>query len=246
MREKIVKAFGLDARWYVALALAWIHALHAKSYGITALGQVISICFIACALDFLIVYAIGRRVAFPLSALVSGLIISGIQEPSRLFYVAPLAAIFSKHIIKVSGRHIFNPAAFGLLASNVLFGLPLSWWIEAHRAIIIIFGLFIVYRIRKISLICSFISIGFILSFGYSLIQRQAPLSSAGLISFFFVFFMLPEPKTSPAYLKAKLIYGAAVSLLVILWMAVLPRYDFMILGLITGNIAGLFLRKVR
>ena len=246
MSLKIANLLKLDARWYVVIMLSGIAALSARACAGIVLRYVISTCLISCVLDFLIICLRKRRPAFPLSALVSGLIISGVSEPSHLFYLTPIAAILSKHIIKVSKRHIFNPAAFGLLVANIFWGLPLSWRVEADRAIIVAFGLFLAYRIKKLSLIFSFAFTTFILSLAYSLLIHQPVLSNLGILNLFFIFFMLPEPKTSPVYLKSKLIYGAVVSLLVILCMAILPRYDFMILGLILGNIAGVFLRKAR
>lgn len=236
----------LDARWYVVMAIVLMGALAVKSEGWIVLSHVVSICLISSILDFIIIGLRDRKIVFPLSAFVSGLIISCVLAPTRLFYIAPIAAIFSKHIIRLSSKHIFNPAGFGLLVANVFFGLPLSWWLATNWVLIMIFGLFIAYRIRKFSLIFSFMLSVFILSIGYSLLRHQPLLANALSINPFFVFFMLPEPKTSPLYLKSKLIYGAIVSFFVILSFAILPRYDFNILGLIAGNIVGVFLKKVK
>lgn len=242
----IKRLFKLDVRWYVAIAIILMALLAGRTEGVIVLKHALSICLITCILDFVIISLRDKKLAFPLSALVSGLIISAVLAPTKLFYIAPIATIFSKHIIKVSHKHIFNPAGFGLLIANVFFGVPLTWWLTENLIIILVFGLFLAYKIKKFSLIFSNSLVTFILSIVYSLLRHQPALANIGCLSPFFIFFMLPEPKTSPVVLKSKLIYGAAVSLLVMLSFAFVARYDFLILGLIIGNMFGVFLRKVR
>jgi Na+-translocating ferredoxin:NAD+ oxidoreductase RnfD subunit len=236
--------FKLEARWYVVIAILWMAFSAVRSEGAIVFSHTIPICLISCLLDLAVIYIRDRKIAFPLSALVSGLIISAVLAPAKLFYIAPVAAILSKHIIKVSGRHIFNPAGFGLFVSNAFFGLSLSWWLVESPAIIIAFGLFLAYKIRKFSLILSFSVSAAVLSVGYSLFMRQMLLAHLHIINPFFVLFMLTEPKTSPAFLRSKLIYGAVVSLCVTLSFIILPRYDFSIMGLMVGNIFGVFLKR--
>ncbi len=240
------KLFKLDVRWYVVIAIAFMALVAVKEHGALVATHIISICLISCVLDFIITYVFNRKTIFPLSALVSGLIIATVLAPARLFYLAPLFAILSKHLIRCSGRHIFNPAAFGLLAVNLLWGLPLSWWLVSNITVVFIFGFFLAYRIKKLGLIASFLCALFVLSIFYSLLMHQAVLANIGVLNLFFAFFMLPEPKTSPVGLKSKLIYGVVVALFSFLSFAFLPRFDFLILGLVMGNIVGVFLRKVR
>lgn len=240
MIKKILK---LDARWYVAAAIILTAILAVRPEGAVIFKHIIPICLISCLLDFTILCLRDRKLTFPLSALVSGLIISAVLAPTRFFFIAPAVAILSKHIIKTADRHIFNPAGLGLLIANVCFGLPLTWWLTTNGLLFVIFGLFLAYRIKKFSLIFSFSLATFILSISYSLFSRQPALANLGILNPFFIFFMLPEPKTSPVYLKSKLIYGGIVSLFVVLGLAFLPRYDFLILGLILGNVVGALLR---
>lgn len=242
----IKKLLKLDVRWYVAIAIILMALLAVRNEGAIVLRHAIPICLIACILDFIIVTLRDRKSAFPISALVSGLIISAVLAPTRLFYIAPVFAVLSKHIIKVAHRHIFNPAGFGLFIANVFFGLSLSWWLTENVLIVLIFGLFLGWKLRKFSLIFSFTTTTILLSIVYSLFKHQPALTHLHIISPFFIFFMLPEPKTSPGALKNKLIYGGVASLCVIISFALLPRYDFLILGLIIGNIFGVSLRKVR
>ena len=249
MSVKIANLLKLDARWYVVIAIVLMALLAVRTEGVIVLGHTISICLTACILDFIIISLRDKRVAFPLSALVSGLIISVVLAPIRHFYIyiVPIAAILSKHIIKYRHKHVFNPAGFGLLVADIFSsGLPHFWglahtWtgLAAEWTLTVIFGLFLAYKIKKFSLILSFILTTFILC----IIHRSYPCIPAPP---FFVFFMLPEPKTSPLHLIGKCLYGVIVAVAAMISFVLFPRHDFLILGLMVGNIFGVFLRKAR
>src|SRR3989338_5663899 len=44
------------------------------------------------------------------------------------YLLAAVLAISSKYILKLGPKHIFNPAAFGLLTSSIITGTPVAWW----------------------------------------------------------------------------------------------------------------------
>lgn len=232
-----------DTRWYAA-AFIVILLVSAKFYQPKDIGYVFSTCALSCILDFIILSLINRRPSFPLSALVTGLIISGILAPGRFSFVAALAAVLSKHIIKVSERHIFNPAGFGLFIASVLLGLPLIWRVYANPLLAVLFGLFLAYRTRKLSLVFSFVLSLILFSAVYSLVKHQGLWDNAWVVNYFFILFMLIEPKTSPVYLKSKIIYGIMVSIMVMLCFIFLPGHDFLVLGLLSGNIVNALLRR--
>ncbi len=241
----IRRLLKLDPRWYVSAAVILQAFLAWRVQGAVVLRHTLSICLIACSLDFMMLYLTKRRAVFPLSALVSGLIISALLAPGRLSYLAPVIAVFSKYLIRLNNRHIFNPAGLGLLAVNLFWGLPLVWWFDLSWPITLIFGLFAAYSVRKLSLVFSFVSAAFMFSMVCNAVKHQPLMSSLGVINLFFVFFMLIEPKTSPARLKGKLIYAAAVALFALLAVSFSTRYDPLVMSLIGGNIINaLLLRK--
>lgn len=241
----IKRLFKLDTRWYVSTAIILQMLLAWRGHGPVVLKHTVSICLIACSLDFIMIFLTKRKVAFPLSAFVSALIISALLGPGKLFYLAPALAVFSKYLIRIKDRHIFNPAAFGLLAVNVFWGMPLIWWFDYSWQITIIFGLFAGYRVRKLGVVFGFISAAFVFSIIYSAIKHQPLMSNLGIINLFFVFFMLIEPKTSPLRLKGKLIYASAVAFLALLAVSFSLRYDPLVMSLIAGNVINaLILRK--
>ena len=238
------RVINLDPRWYVIAAILVLAVLGFKAYGSIVLSHVAGVCLITVLLDGFFLYLRKRELEFPLSGLVTGLIISSVLAPGNLFFIAPIAAILFKHLFRVFGKHIFNPAGFGLFVANVFFRLPLTWWLTTNILLVVIFGLVLAYKVRKLGLALSFFCAMFVLSVVYSLINHQPALSNISLINFFFILFMLVEPKTSPFYVKGQVVYGALTAGLALASLVFFSRYDFLISGLMAGNIINLFLRK--
>lgn len=153
---------------------------------------------------------------FPWAALVSGMIIAFVLDPASpvVFQIAaPVLAILSKHLILFKGRHLFNPAAFGLFFA-ALFGAPLSWWVGGFgfwADLLLLAGMFFILRpIRKVSLVLAF----FIAFWALKLLIFQELTFWFSLL--FFPLVMLPEPLTSPSERRAGLVYGALAALFVL------------------------------
>jgi len=73
--------------------------------------------------DFLFLKIRKVKLFFPSAAIATGLIIGLLTDPNLPFYLPVLAsvfAMFSKNFIRM-GRHIFNPASFGLLLTSANF-----------------------------------------------------------------------------------------------------------------------------
>src|SRR5919199_1850832 len=72
-----------------------------------------------------------RRLAWPSSAILSGMIVGFVLGPATPWAVTAAVGILAtigKHLIATDRWHIFNPAALALLVSVPLFGTGQSWW----------------------------------------------------------------------------------------------------------------------
>jgi enediyne biosynthesis protein E5 len=196
----------------------------------------------AVLLDSLIIWKKEGKFRFPSGALISGLIIAALIEPeleNRLIYfIPPILAILSKHIIRVSNRNVFNPAAFGLLATTLFFQDGITWWAATPFFLVVPLGLFIVYKMRGWYLILSFLLAAIPLYFIYGIINHIDIVDSLGLINIFFVLFMLTEHKAAPVTTKAKVIYGCFIGILSFAFYQILPQVDNSLLAIITGNLS--------
>ncbi|OGX19615.1 MAG: hypothetical protein A3K83_04700 [Omnitrophica WOR_2 bacterium RBG_13_44_8b] len=197
---------------------------------------------IFCAgIDFLINNIYWKKRIFPKSAIITGFIISGILDYHQPFYmlaVIAALAILSKHIIKYKEKHIFNPANFALFTASV-FKLPLTWSIESNIYLIILVGLYLAYSIKKIPHV-----VGFLVFFSvFSLIDRINPFI---FISWFFLFIMLIEPKTSGFGMKRGFVFGGITGITAFLIYKLVPVIDIFTGSLFVANLANPVLQKIR
>src|SRR5260370_5824130 len=73
----------------------------------------------ACLAEIILVGIFSRRLAWRSSALLSGLIVAFVLGPDTAPWVTLFVGILataSKHLLKTSRGHVFNPAALALLA----------------------------------------------------------------------------------------------------------------------------------
>lgn len=158
------------------------------------------------------------------SSIITGLIISYVIASSQAWWIIALAsilAISSKHIIRFKTRHVFNPAAFGVLATVFLLGAYTEWKGAYLWYIIIPFGVYFSFKIKKLELVISYFTASFILFGGQAVINRVNLWEILGYLNYFFIFIMLIEPMTTPMTKFGKIIFGSGVGgLIFILYTA--------------------------
>lgn len=221
-------------------------------FGINALLPVLLAVLTTTILDSVIDYFKTKQWMFPQSALISGLFIGGLLTQNLDWYVYVMAGtitILSKHLIKFKQRHIFNPANFGILLVSGIFGVPHTWWISSPIILVLIFGVFIIWRLRRFDLALSFLISYYIINSiaeairGSSFNEVYLTLINGGII-FFFSMFMIIEPKTNPAARKQRVAYGILIAILFIILHFYIPRHDLP-LALAVGNIFVPILNKM-
>lgn len=163
---------------------------------------------------------------FPSGALLTGAIVAFVLSPFESLVVVGATttlAITSKHLFRTRLANIFNPAAFALVASALLFGSVDSWWGAmpaigpAGVAIILASGLFIADRINKLPLVLTFLGLYFGLFTLASIAGDaatiaevyRAPVLHAVL---FFAFFMADDPPTCPVKYGEQVIFAVIVA----------------------------------
>jgi Na+-transporting NADH:ubiquinone oxidoreductase subunit NqrB len=195
--------------------------------------------FLCAFFDYLISNILLGKKIFPNSAIISGFIVSGILDYRQSWFVLfifSILPVLSKHIIKFRNRHIFNPANFSLFFAT-LFKIPLVWSLESNVFLIIAFGIYLAFSYRKIPHILGFLTL-FLISFAI------AGVNALGIISWFFIFIMLIEPKTSGYGNLRGFIFGAIAGFSSFLFFRFLPYYDPFILSLFIANLCNPLLDK--
>lgn len=190
-------------------------------YGIYALGNpvaTIKILAVAVPVGLVLDYALhkigGSRPkfgAFPQSGLISALIVSVLMPAGISLLVVAVAAalaVASKHYLRFDDEHIFNPAAFGVTITALVFKHPLGWWPDSYIWLAIVFGLVNIWRVKKYWQVLSFAVI-YLLALSV-LFGSNFPALAA--LPWFFMLFMLPEPVTSSPGLKQEIVFGSVVA----------------------------------
>jgi Na+-transporting NADH:ubiquinone oxidoreductase subunit NqrB len=143
------------------------------------------------------------------SAYISGISV-GILVRSPAFWpyaLCALISIMSKYVLRVHGRHIWNPSNFGIavlfvLASGTVAGLSIQWGNFVWPMLVIwVLGSSIIWRLKRFH-----ISATYVVSFlAFALLRSaitgnpwQAEVSPiTGPMYQLFIFFMITDPKTT-------------------------------------------------
>ena len=168
----------------------------------------------------------GSRAAFAStsrSALISGLSLCLLVRSNvhALACLAAAIAIASKFLIKVRGKHVFNPTdgaiVLLLLVTNQVWVSPGQWGTAAFFAFLMACaGSLVVTRASRADVSLAFIAVFSALVFGRS-VHLGEPLalplhrleSGAFLL---FSFFMISDPKTTPDSRAARMLFAALVA----------------------------------
>lgn len=214
----------------------------AAQYGILQISlQLLYAVIPAAVLDLLVKRYTLKRFLFPKSAMITGLLVAMVINPSTQWYVlvaASLIAIASKHLIKAGSRNIFNPAAFGLLSVSILFGIGDAWWAASSIIAVLVLGLLVAYRIRRLTTALLFIVVfEAIFALLNTHLVSTSPMALLNPLIMFFAFLMLIEHKTSPLTIRSCIVYSILVAVLAGAFYAARAPGDFLLLALIIGNV---------
>lgn len=172
------------------------------------------------------------------SAGITGLIIATVLSPISIYaqIIIGLIAILQKHIIKLNNRHIFNPAAFGLLFGWLVFGNAPAWW--AFVSPIVFLFLFSSYLIGRLPLALTFYFVYGILLIMLNYFTNGA-LSANIFLNYPLLFFatvMVTEPKTSAITKKGMITEGVLLALAIFTIQRYFP-IDLFIPMLLLANV---------
>ncbi len=144
---------------------------------------------------------------------------------TNYWWVAVLAAavsILSKYILRINGKHIFNPSALGIVIALLLTG---EAWISPGQwgsGVVILFGacclgFIVVSKVQKLDVTISFLGtfaglifLRQIIYLGWPMDHFIQSVSTGSLL--LFSFFMITDPKTIPNHTWARVLWSIAVA----------------------------------
>jgi Na+-transporting NADH:ubiquinone oxidoreductase subunit NqrB len=249
-----------DPRLHLAAVILSLQALGQIAFDFKVSIAQILISLATCAvIESGIAFFRQHLIMWPASALITG---NGVSFILRVpgtehgdwwsmngwwIYVGTAAvSILSKHLIKLSGRHIFNPSNFGLVLCFLVLGEsraepldfwwgPMDAWMLVALAIIVGGGFAILTRLKLLHVAVAFwltfaAGLGLLTVTGHAMSARWhiGPVTDAYfwwvLVTspeiLVFLFFMISDPKTIPASRRGRIAYAVAVGILATILIA--------------------------
>jgi enediyne biosynthesis protein E5 len=214
----------IDPRWYQITILGTLLA-----YGATRLDFDISLpralllIGTALAAQYVCSRHLGRIPFEPRSALISGLSLCLLLRTNSavLAACAAVVAVGSKFVIRVGGKHLFNPTNVGIVALMAVTGQvwvsPGQWGSAAIFAFLMAcLGGLVVNRAARSDVTLAFIATWALLAVGRSIWLGEPltipmhRLENGALL--LFTFFMISDPKTTPDSRAGRVLFATLVA----------------------------------
>jgi Na+-transporting NADH:ubiquinone oxidoreductase subunit NqrB len=226
----------LDARWLQIGAVGGLLLFGSLLRDFELRWEQSALCFAAAiAAQWAWMRALGLKDVGYLSAIVTGIGLSVLVRADTL-WVHPLVAaiaISAKFVVRIRGRHVFNPANLGVIVAVVF--LPGAWLSPGQWGSDVVAGMWFValgvtvtLSAKRFDIAWAFLACYAALLLGRVLWldQRWAvlvnQLSSGGLL--LFTFFMITDPMTTPNDRRMRWLYAALVAALAFSWQFVWYR----------------------
>ncbi len=218
---------SIDSRYLAPALITGILIVGHLSFGIlesyekTALAIVISV-FVEITLSR-IIYGVWPHLA---SAYITGISVGILLRSLAMwpYGLCSAISITSKYVLRVRGRHIWNPSNFGICAMLLLAGdkvasLSIQWGNNLWPMIVIwLLGSIIVWRLKRFHITATYVAafclFALLRSFitGSPLQAEIAPIT--GPMYQLFIFFMITDPKTTVRSKVGRCIVAVMVALL--------------------------------
>ncbi len=200
----------LDNRYIAPLFITFILLVGHLAYGILESYEKTGIAIVSALLAELILGRIfvGKWLNLA-SAYISGISCGILIRSPALwpFALASVLSIMSKYVLRVKGRHLWNPSNFGIcallfLAPETVAALSVQWGNFKWPLIVIwTLGSIIIWRAKRLHISATYVASFFAFAFARSYITGDswwaevAPIT--GPMYQLFVFFMITDPKTT-------------------------------------------------
>jgi hypothetical protein len=202
--------FTLDNRYLPPLLITSILIVADQGYGVLESRNATALSIITAIGAELIMGRITYgKWPHPASAYISGISAGILVRSTQLwpYFLTSLISITSKYVLRVKGRHIWNPTNFGVsaaafLAPATITVLSIQWGNAiAPMAVIWVLGSVIVWRVGRAHISATYVASFLVFSYVTSTITglpweaTVAPIT--GPMYQLFIFFMVTDPKTT-------------------------------------------------
>jgi Na+-translocating ferredoxin:NAD+ oxidoreductase RnfD subunit len=247
-----VRRFWRSPKGLLTIILVMLLALAVPHEGLRVVAPgLASAVLVAALMDVVIIRRRKGLWEFPSGAVLTALIVAMVlsaQEPWYVTACTSAVAIVSKYVFRTRAANVFNPAAFGIVATFYLFDTGQSWWGAlpelpvAALAVILVTGVFITDRVNKIPIVLAFLGTYYLLFTVTAFAgdpRRVAEIFIAPDLQavLFFAFIILTDPPTSPVKYRGQLICGVVVAIVSYATFEWVGAAYYLLAGVLAGNV---------
>lgn len=215
--------------------------------------QLLIIIGVGFGVDRLLAYAFKVR-PNPESILITGLIVyflispNGTTESFVLGAIASALAAASKYLVVWRGKHVFNPAAFGVAITGLLGIGFASWWVATPWLLpfVLLPGLVVVYKTRRLEMVGVYTASSLLVIGATAMLRGEFNVgvlwtAIASYPVIFLACFMLTEPQTLAQKRQQRNVIAVIVAVLSFALgsLFVTPEIALLVGNLIAAIIAG-------
>jgi len=216
-----------------------------------SIAQILLTMLLCGVIEFVLTFRGQRIIAWPASGILTGSSIALILRASgtrhgdwwslnglEFFLLAGVISLLAKHLIRPTGKHLFNPSNIGIvwcllvIGPNQVFAQYL-WWGPSRLGQALAYGvivggaIWILRSVRMIPMAVSFLVTFAVLTGAFALGGRSFiaiwHVGPVGGLEYWanlalspelmvFVFFMISDPQTAPKASLGRVVYGAATA----------------------------------
>jgi ferredoxin-NADP reductase/Na+-transporting NADH:ubiquinone oxidoreductase subunit NqrB len=220
-----VLLYGLIALLAIAVLFGFTGAISISAGSLLlSIALLVISCYVTNKLYATLLHVPTNYESWLISALILACIMPPASSASYALYtlLAGAIAISSKFLIRLHGRHIFNPVAFGAFILGITGLLPATWWIATPwlTPFTVLLALIVLRKQRSFLVFSTFALTSItLLLFTGSVLQGVGVLSMLhmAIMSWPIIFFgsvMLTEPATAPPTHYYQLLLAGIVGVL--------------------------------
>jgi Na+-transporting NADH:ubiquinone oxidoreductase subunit NqrB len=201
---------SLDNRLLAPLLITCILLVGQLSFGILESYEKTALAILtAIGMEMVLGRLFAGRWPHPASAYISGISVGMLIRSPVIWPYALCSAISitSKYVLRVRGRHIWNPSNFGIcamlyLAPFAVASLSIQWGNNLWPMLVIwTLGCIIIYRLKRFHITATYVISFLVFAYLRTLITGHAWLAEiapiTGPMYQLYIFFMITDPKTT-------------------------------------------------
>lgn len=202
--------FGMDKRYLAPILVTAVLVVGQLTFGfLESWARTALAISVAIAVEMILGRLFSGSWPHLASAYISGISV-GMLVRSPAFWPYALCSaisITSKYVLRVDGRHLWNPSNFGIvamlvLAADAVAGLSVQWGNTFLPMVVVwCFGSVIIYSLGRLHITATYVASFIVFSVvrasitGHPWVSEVAPLT--GPMYQLFIFFMVTDPKTT-------------------------------------------------